>query len=663
MKKIGLLLLICSSALHLHAQSAEDYAVEITASVQTTPPVITLKWRPISGDTAYWVFKKAKSDLSWGSAIADLPSTDTVFSDSAVVADSAYEYNVIAFCTSWYASGYIFAGIQNPPLHDKGTIAVLVDTSFSDSCATGISQLMADLSGDGWRVLRHEIPPSLPDTAVKHIIASDYALYPEMNSVLLLGHIAVPYSADFDTIVYPPDGHVPYHQGAWPADIYYGSILGLWTDMFATDTLGSWTANWNVPGDGKWDQDSISAPCTLEVGRVDFDNMPVFGTTPVQMMNSYLARDHAYKMNTLNIAHRALISDNFGAFGGEAFAANGWRNFAPLLSRDSVQVIPFIASLADSSFQWAYGCGGGSFQSAGGIGATSDFAANPVNGIFVMLFGSFFADWNVQNDFLRAPLCAATPALTNCWAGRPNWFFHHMALGENIGYSARLSQNNNNYLYNPGGYGTGYIHVALMGDPSLRTDYILQPSGMAIASYPDSGAFISWAASPDPMVEGYYVYRSDSLYGHYTLKSGLLSTLSFLDTNGSNGMKYYRVRPSKLITTPSGSYHDLGVGIIDSAAVTYHHPLSQPMVDLDVYVDVFPNPASHQLFVRINAITGQNVIFSLLDGSGHEFAKENKTIRPGVNQFSTRVDQLPAGNYMVALSSGNQKRVFKWVKL
>ena len=47
-----------------------------------------------------------------------------------------------------------------------------------------------------------------------------------------------------------------------------------------------------------------------------------------------------------------------------------------------------------------------------------------------MFFGSYFGDWDSQNDFLRAALATTNYTLTSAWVGRPYWFFHHMALGK-----------------------------------------------------------------------------------------------------------------------------------------------------------------------------------------------------------------------------------------
>ncbi len=561
------------------AQSVEDFAVEITATTQVSPPQITLHWKRISDTTYYTLFRKEKSALAWDIPFLSLSTTDSTFTDTTVVADSNYEYQIVADhyhdTTYWQGTGYILAGIHSPALHDKGALILLVDSTLSDSCSAAIHTLMKDISCDGWQVIRHDVPRTMHDTGVKALIVADYARYPNVTAVQIVGHIAVPYSGDLN-----PDGH-PDHLGAWPADIYYANLTDAFTDYTVSDTLSSYPANRNRIGDGKWDKTTLNHFSELQVARVDLNNMPAFAHSEAQLTNNYLARDHSYKMDSLNIRHRALINDNFGVFATyyaslwyyEAFASCGWRNFAPLVSRDSIAQLPFISSLNTGSYQWAYGCGGGNFQGASGIGNTDSFATNNVNGIFTMLFGSYFGDWNVQNNFLRAPLCSNVPALTNCWAGRPYWFFHHMALGENIGYSARLSQNNDGTLYGPANiYGIqAYVHEALMGDLSLRSDYIKRASALSISTASHRGANLTWTSSPDAGVTGYYIYRSDSgeFFKYNLLNRTPVTGTSFFDTTGITGLKYYMVRPVKLQVTPSGGYYNLGIGITDSATVYF----------------------------------------------------------------------------------------------
>jgi hypothetical protein len=644
-----------------YAQTAEDVAVELSATVQVSPAKITLRWKPITAYTpTYSIFKKAKTAVSWGAAITTLTATDSTYVDNAVVADSGYEYQVLALAGLLKASGYIYAGIRNPAIHSRGTLVLIVDNTFTLSCKNEISTLMNDLSGDGWQIVRHDFARSATDATIKAAIVADNANYANVKAVLLLGHVAVPYSGDLN-----PDGH-PDHLGAWPADVYYGALSGSWTDVTVNDVTAGYAANRNIPGDGKWDQTGIPSTATLQVSRVDFYDMPAFTATEDQMMKSYLVKDHVYKMDSLAMRHRGIIADNFGYFSGEAFAANGWRNFAPIISRDSVMMVGssmIIPALADSSFQWAYGCGGGTFTSAGGVGATSDFAANPVNGIFTMIFGSYLGDWNVTNNFLRAPLCSPTPALTSCWAGRPNWFLHHMALGENIGYGTLLTQNNISLYSTPSNNGANGVHTALMGDLSLRTDYIKPVINLVVTTAAHDGATLNWTASPDPGVIGYYVYRADSAYGYFRrLNTSMVTATTYHDFTGTDGMKYYQVRPVKLQSTPSGTYYNLGVGLTDSLTVTFG-PLGVASVTPSVQVSLFPNPAQGDLNVTVETDVACIASMYFTNEAGQLFSKTTKQLNAGNNRYTVSIADLAPGIYFLMVNTGTATTVQKWVKL
>lgn len=651
-------LLACAGS--TFAQSTSDYAIQLTATVQASPAQITLHWKRIADTTTYQVFRKTKTSFAWGAPVASLSMSDSTYVDNSVIADSAYEYQVVGNHTTapgWVAKGYIYAGVRCPAVHSRGTLVLMVDSTFTDSCATGIHQLAKDLSGDGWRVIRHDVSRSLPDTSVKALIKADRASDANVKAVLLLGHIAVPYSGDQN-----PDGH-PDHLGAWPADAYYAYLSATWTDATVNDVTAGYPANWNIPGDGKWDQVGWSALAEQQVGRVDFYDMPAFAATEVQLMNNYLQRDHTYKMDQLGIRHRGLISDNFGPMDGEAFATSGWRNFAPLLGADSFGVAPFISSLNTGTYQWAYGCGPGSFNSAGGIGTTADFAANNVNGIFTMLFGSYFGDWNVQNNFLRAPLCAPVPALTSCWAGRPNWYFHHMALGDNIGYSQWLSQVNDGALYGPANiYGIHqWVHIALMGDVSLRADYIKPVPSVTVIPVASHGANVSWTASPDAAVIGYYVYRCDSEFGAYTRLSGMISGTSFADTIGADGLKYYMVRPVKLQSTPSGNYYNLGIGVTDTATVDFP-PLLVSDVAPQPALTIAPNPAADVLHITWQYAGGADVSLVVCDINGSVVLTQQQPASN--NGVSLDVSRLSPGAYLLQVKAGQQTvGALKWTKL
>ena len=196
-----------------------------------------------------------------------------------------------------------------------------------------------------------------------------------------------------------------------------------------------------------------------------------------------------------------------------------------------------------------------------------------------MLFGSYFGDWDVQNNFLRAPLASKTHALTNFWAGRPHWHVHHMALGETIGYGARLSQNNGT-LYTAG-FSARRVHVALMGDPSLRMHILTPPSNFQTALVNDSSVIsLSWKAATDTVI-GYYVYRMADSSGAYELMdSNWVCDTSYYDSVPSVGPNYYLVRAVELRISSSGSYYNLSQGMFAQQYVDSQRIATDTLGDL-----------------------------------------------------------------------------------
>src|ERR1041384_3840532 len=203
--------------------------------------------------------------------------------------------------------------------------------------------------------------------------------------------------------------------------------------------------------------------------------MPAFGKSETELLQRYLDKDHAFRHRALEVERRGLICDKFGDFRGEAFCSSGWRNWAPL---------------GAGSYLVAQGSGAGGYQSCAGVGTTADFAAKPTRAVFTILFGSYFGDWDSRDNLLRAPLASESHGLAAVWAGRPPWYLHPMGLGETIGHAARLTQNNRG-LYVPTGGFPHAVHVALMGDPTLRLHMVAPPSALT-----RTGDTLSWKASP-----------------------------------------------------------------------------------------------------------------------------------------------------------------------
>ncbi len=654
-------------------------AVQLTAAVQESPPRITLKWKDIPwGPPSYTkIYRKQKSDSSWGPFLDSLVYSPAItsYTDDQVEVGKAYEYRVtigggyttcpLGTDNQTNSGGFIYAGINAPAIHNRGTLILLVEESIALTCALELITFMADIRGDGWQIIRHDLSASASDSELKDIVREDYNSNPGVTAVLLMGHLAVPYSGKIK-----PDAH-PEHEGAWPADVFYADMDGVWTDSSVTIQSGTYSANHNIPGDGKWDQSIIPSPLELQVSRIDLSDMPAFPSSEITLMKNYLAKDHAYKMNSLNIRHRGVLNDALPPNCGEGYSANAYRNWAPLISPDSITVAGYyyiVPFMANASYQWAYGAGGGNFTFCNQVGTTDSLVKKPNNTIFSMYFGSYFGDWNVQNNFLRAPLCQNPPTLTNCWVSRPNWFFHHMALGENIGYSTRITQNNRKLSQDPF-QDTTYsvfqnrssllVSVALMGDLTLRTDYIRPASDLTLASPDNEDVHLNWVASPEAGVLGYYVYHSQSEYGQYTLlQDTLIQQTSFLDIGPGDGLHFYMVRPVKLQSTPSGTYYNLGIGIADSIRIKSTVATDEPTM-FPFNLSISPNPAKN--FVTLHFTTQEVTPINLLlsDLSGRSVYLEHLEPVIGPNTKLIDMSHLQSGTYILQVRSGNkvEKRI------
>jgi PKD repeat protein len=148
--------------------------------------------------------------------------------------------------------------------------------------------------------------------------------------------------------------------------------------------------------------------------------------------------------------------------------------------------------------------------------------------------------------------------------------YHHMGLGESIGYSARLTQNNSS-LY-AGNYGMRFIHDALLGDPTLRLRYTSPASELTASVANEKHELLDWkSADPPPM--GYKVYRRTTPTEMFTVvSSDIIMDTQYIDSCMVDpGIYEYMVRSINLLVTPSGSYHDLGTGVSDTVLLKSSH--------------------------------------------------------------------------------------------
>jgi PKD repeat protein len=566
-KKLTTFFLAFFVALSAFSQASKDYTVQIQLSVTQSPLRFHLSWDNAATATQYKVFSKNLFDLSWTER-ATLSANDTTFTDSAVSVGQGIEYQVVKFTPNYNGYGYIYAAHNLDEYNNRGKLLLLVDSNFKQPLSAEITQLQKDLIGDGWQIVTQYVPRSATPPQVKqHITTLWQQDSANFKSVYILGHVAVPYSGYIG-----PDGHND-HFGAWAADLYYSVVDNTpWTDFVLNVTSASRAANRNIPGDGKFDVDDIiPGSAKLQVGRVDMFDMPAFGMSDTALTRRYLQKAHNFKVNQYPVVQRGMIDDEIGGFGGEAFVRGGWGSYAGMFG-DSIIEGGFLPDGKLRSYMFAVTSGFGSYTSSSGVASTSSLVTDSIAIPFTSHFGSYFGDWDNTNNLLKAFIASKSLTLTATWSGRPVYYFHQMALGQPVGHSALMSANSPRNLYHSV-FSSNSVHMALMGDPSLRLHPMSPASNLVITSDCEK-IKLKWATSSDTNISGYRIYRAETLNDKFEWVA-TVATDSFEDKNAPAGSYYYMVRVERLQKTPSGTYYNLSLGIMDSIS---YYPAPSPKI-------------------------------------------------------------------------------------
>ncbi|RYD25681.1 MAG: hypothetical protein EOP87_24000, partial [Verrucomicrobiaceae bacterium] len=317
-------------SLSAQAAAPRDFVVDLQATVSDTAPHISLSWalRTPATIASQKIHRRLKGTGTWA-LLSDLTTTDVIYTDTTAVSGISYEYWLERRFTSGSPSlavGYLSAGVKVPEVHSRGILLLVVDDTMAGPLAAEISLLKADLAGDGWTVRTITAPRAGTAITTKALIKAAYDENPgNTKSLYLLGRVPVPYSGNM-----APDAHTD-HVGAWPSDGYYGDMNGTWTDTLVNNSDASGTRNDNIPGDGKFDQNTFPSAIELELGRVDLAGMnraPSGGVAEVSRLRRYLRQAHQFRHKLgayADIPRRSIIRDGFGHLNNsEAFAVQGW---------------------------------------------------------------------------------------------------------------------------------------------------------------------------------------------------------------------------------------------------------------------------------------------------------------------------------------------------
>ena len=639
----------------LAAQDTRPRASELQTAPH--PQGLELNWTMPGGTEQTLLFRRTNPTGNW-TQIADLDSTHSNWVDSSYTPGAAVEYQarrIPVIGQGVLGTSYVFGGDSLPATHSYGSVVLVVEDRLANVLAPQLDTLRRDLRGEGWQTHLLTADASDPVTAVQANIVALQQQVGNVAAVYLLGNVPVPYSGDVF-----PDGHFD-HRGAWPADVYYGAWSGNWTDTQVNVTGATRPQNHNIPGDGKFDQSTLNLAPDAAVGRVDFTNLPAFAQSDTLLLQNYLQKAHRWRTKQFSLPLRGLIEDNFGEFGGEAFAANGYRNFTALLHRDSVREEDFRPTLQSTPYLFSYGTGPGTYTSAGNIVTTNQLANDNLQTVFSFLFGSYFGDWDTENNLLRAVIAQGDYTLVSGWQGRPNWFTHGLGIGEPIGLSLLRTQFNSN-TYQPTNIVARGCYIALMGDPTLRALYETPVSNLNLArdtaSVPQQGSptveirevtHLSWTGTPQ--ADGYFVYRATHPDSGWTLLNNVPTPqLSLVDSNALVGeVNYYMVRAAKAQRTPSAGFLNLSTGIYDTLTVNDLDSVvftNRSGPALHAAVELYPNPTTGRFTVRTSTPLHSLHLYTL-----HGKLLHTWPWRQGATQQTYAIHHLPAGVYLLQLQS------------
>jgi hypothetical protein len=427
------------------------------ATVSTSPLQVPLNFQ-IDSTGISFDLQRRDNGSAWNTIQSDLlPTAAQAPVDGSVQSGHFYEWRLIAyrFGVVTSISRSAFAAVAAPPTLSRGKIIILVDQALRSSSANAqanvdwsVQRLTKDMVGDGWQIVGPHYVTRHNDTGsnsanLTNLLATvrtDYASSPtDIKGVLIVGHVTIPYSGDIAS-----DGHTgsggadPFnHQGAWPADTMYGCMdTGVWdtlNDDQLTDTQSYFQANWNSQADGKYDLNLIPATLELFVGRIDFANLPSFGTgagpsdAEASLIKTYVTKADNYrnKVAPFPVEDLGVVHGTFTDYTAtESRNATGYRSikylFEAAFPTGNISVAdPLFRTSANysgiesSSCLWGF-LGGPGMPNCIGNGVpwlqhnTQDFAASVAQPsleprvAFYSLFGSYFMDWNLSDDFLRA---------------------------------------------------------------------------------------------------------------------------------------------------------------------------------------------------------------------------------------------------------------------
>lgn len=541
--------------------------IKMTALPNHEAASLTIQWEDDPGINTYSLYKKLRTDTTWGNPLMVSGDENTTYIDTDIEEGELYEYRMIKQTGDSLGYAYLFSGVDYIPPQKKGDILLLIDSIAVDVVEEKLTEYINILISEGWKTNLVLVEEDASVQDIKSLIVEYYSRLDALNTVVLLGNIAVPHSGNIN-----PDAH-NNHKGAWPADLYYGDIDGIWTDETVNNTSSVYPRLHNIPGDGNFDQAFIPSDIELAIGRLDFSELPVFDLNEYELLNRYLQKNIDYRTGVYQPKRRAVFK-NINPW-KEGLGQNAIRNFVPLVAPDSLIYFDFFDAFYDS-FLWSYGGSSGSMISSNGLGSINTYADNNFQATFTAYFGSYYGDYDFENNYLRTIL-GAGKVLSTAWVGAPNWYFHPMGMGMDLGFCTVLTQNNTDMYY--AGVFPQSVTINLLGDPTLKA-FVVRPPHDLNAVQNANQMELTWSPSEDDIL-GYQVYKkTDEMDYFEALNFEPILDTNWIDTCVLGEMQLqYLVKAVKREITPSGSFINHSSGPMISIQT---HPNILPEADFNL---------------------------------------------------------------------------------
>jgi hypothetical protein len=634
----------------------------LQSSVNISTPSITIQFLDSFANTTepYTIKRRAinGTDSDWLIVATNLSATSTSWTDTNIVLEEAYEYQVRRSISGGDAIGYLTVSVKYDQSNYKGKMILAIDNSFQSSLAAEILQLKKDLTNEGWNVIELYVPRATTWETESSILTVKNAIVTAYNNapindkpthLFLLGHIPIARSGQ--NAIAPDDHNI--NKGARGSDCFYADIDGVFTDTATYNPGGINTLAINLPGDLKWDQDFIPSSLEMAFGRVDFANITSYTISEENLLRNYLTKLHSYRIveNGYDMGEKTAFRSGY-----DNSNDGSYRSLIPISGASNVDY--YSGSLTFP--QWVQNNGPYQiFMQNSLVPNLNEWNSYGMDATIYSSDQSYWGYWDEPEGFtfakVRALLASSAKCLGIIYTTTAINTFHQPAMGETMGWSCkRIMDHNltNNLLEKRSqSYDTpefwNRTHFQYNGDPTLRL-FQVKPASDLQATSSGTNITLTWNASLEADIIGYNVYKSNNEFGIYTKLTSIPISDLFYTDNNFNDSDWYMVRAIKLQTTGSGTFLNPSIGISNNATSLFNRDINLETIS------IFPNPTKENLTIISNLNLKS---YQIIDIQGKVVLTSN------LDSKTININQLEDGVYFIKLFDSDKSVIKKFIKI